>query len=119
MTDVDTIVTVITSVGTEQQAVEIGEELVERRLATCVNIVPSRRSIYRWKGGRVCDEAEYLLLIKTPEPLGSSVSDAIMELHSYELPEVMTVADEQVEEVTRRWVADMVRLPEKESENNE
>ena len=99
----------MTSVGTEQQAVTMAEELVDQRLATCVNIVPCRRSIYRWKGGRVCDEAEFLLVIKTPEALGPAVHEAIMALHSYELPEVMTIADEDVEEVTRRWVVDMTQ----------
>ena len=109
MTDADSIVTVITSVGTEQQAISMAEDLVDQRLATCVNIVPCRRSIYRWKGGRVCDEAEYLLVIKTPQDLGSAVQEAIMALHSYELPEVMTIADEDVEEVTRNWVVEMTR----------
>ena len=66
MTDLEKITLIMTSVGTEQQAVEISEELIARRLATCINIVPCLRSIYRWKG-KVCEDTEYLLLIKTPE----------------------------------------------------
>jgi uncharacterized protein involved in tolerance to divalent cations len=75
MTDLDKITLVMTSVGTEQQAVEISEELIARRLATCINIVPCLRSIYRWKG-KVCEDTEYLLLIKTPEKLFDDVSSA-------------------------------------------
>src|SRR5512139_1092229 len=79
---------VITSVGTEQQAVEISEELVARRLATCVNIIPCLRSIYRWKG-KICTDSEYLLMVKTREALFAAVGEAIRELHSYELPEIL------------------------------
>ena len=83
MTDLEKITLIMTSVGTEQQAVEISEELIGRRLATCINIVPCLRSIYRWKG-KVCEDTEYLLLIKTPEKLFDDVSSAIREYHSYE-----------------------------------
>ncbi len=90
MTDLEKITLVMTSVGTEQQAVEISEELISRRLATCINIVPCLRSIYRWKG-KVCEDTEYLLLIKTPEKLFDDVSEAIREFHSYELPEILAL----------------------------
>ena len=72
MGELEPISVVVTSVGTEQQAVEISEELVARRLATCVNIVPCLRSIYRWKG-KVCEDSEYLLLIKTRRALFGAV----------------------------------------------
>jgi periplasmic divalent cation tolerance protein len=88
MGELEPISVVVTSVGTEQQAVEISEELVARRLATCINIVPCLRSIYRWKG-KVCEDSEYLLIIKTRRALFGAVSEAIRELHSYELPEVL------------------------------
>jgi periplasmic divalent cation tolerance protein len=112
MVELEELATVVTSVGTEQEAVHIGEELVEGRLATCVNIVPCARTIYRWKGGRVCDDTEYLLFIKTPQSRAALVQDAIMRLHSYELPEVLSVVNSHVEETTRRWVVDMVQPSE-------
>jgi periplasmic divalent cation tolerance protein len=107
MTDLDTITLVVTSVGTEQQAVEISEELIARRLATCINIVPCLRSIYRWKG-KVCEDTEYLLLIKTPQKLFEDVSSAIREFHSYELPEILAVPVTAAEENFHRWVLEMV-----------
>jgi periplasmic divalent cation tolerance protein len=96
---------VVTSVGTEQQAVEISEELVARCLATCVNIVPCLRSIYRWKG-KICSDSEYLLLIKTRTALFEAVSEAIRELHSYELPEILEFAVTGAEASFHRWVAE-------------
>ncbi len=90
MSEPEPVILVLTSVGTEQQAVEISEELIARRLATCINIVPCLRSIYRWKG-KVCEDTEYLLLIKTPRRLFERVSEAIREFHSYELPEILAL----------------------------
>lgn len=107
MTDLEKITLVMTSVGTEQQAVEISEELISRRLATCINIVPCLRSIYRWKG-KVCEDSEYLLLIKTPESLFENVSSAIREFHSYELPEILAMPISDAEENFHRWVLQMV-----------
>jgi len=107
MTDLEKISLVMTSVGTEQQAVEISEELITRRLATCVNIVPCLRSIYRWKG-KVCEDTEYLLLIKTPEKLFEQVSSAIREYHSYELPEILALPVTAAETNFHQWVLQMV-----------
>ncbi|MGD9253703.1 MAG: divalent-cation tolerance protein CutA [Holophagae bacterium] len=107
MTDLEKITLVMTSVGTEQQAVEISEELIARRLATCVNIVPCLRSIYRWKG-KVCEDTEYLLFVKTPERLFNEVSESIREFHSYELPEILAVPISKAETNFHHWVLQMV-----------
>jgi len=107
MADLPDISVVLTSVGTEQQAVEIAEELIASRLATCVNIVPCLRSIYRWKG-KVCEDTEYLLFIKTPTTLFDQVSAAIREFHSYELPEILALPVTAAEANFHRWIIDMV-----------
>ncbi|MEN8165452.1 MAG: divalent-cation tolerance protein CutA [Acidobacteriota bacterium] len=107
MSDLEALTIILTSVGTEQQAVEISEELIDRRLATCVNIIPCLRSIYRWKG-KVCEDTEYLLLVKTPRRNFDGVSEAIRAFHSYELPEIMAVPVEKAEEAFHKWVLQMV-----------
>jgi periplasmic divalent cation tolerance protein len=106
MGELEPISLVVTTVGTEQQAVEISEELVVRGLATCVNIVPCLRSIYRWNG-KVCEDSEYLLLIKTRRALFAAVSEAIREIHSYELPEVLEFPVGNAEPNFHRWVVEM------------
>ena len=113
MNELDAITVVLTSVGTEQQAVEISEELIARRLATCVNIIPCLRSIYRWKG-KICEDTEYLLLIKTPEKLFEEVSSAIREYHSYELPEILALPVTAAEANFHQWVLQMVEPPSDE-----
>ena len=118
MPDVDPIVLMMTSVGTEQQAVEISEELVARRLATCVNIVPCLRSIYRWKG-KVCEDTEYLLLVKTPKRFFDKVSEAIREVHSYELPEILGFPIANAEPHFHEWVLRMVQPDEGDGEDDD
>jgi len=81
---------VFVTAPTGEHAGNIARALVEGRLAACVNIVPGIRSIYRWKGG-VCDDAEILLIIKTREALFEKLAAAIMELHPYETPEIISL----------------------------
>ncbi len=85
----DTVV-VLTTAGSEEQAVRIAESLVEGRLAACVNILPGLRSIYLWKN-RVWDDQELLLLIKTRASAFDKVRERVRSLHSYELPEVIAL----------------------------
>jgi periplasmic divalent cation tolerance protein len=89
----ETLVT-LTAAGSEEEAARIGKILVEERLAACVNILPDVRSIYRWKNA-VCDEREWILVIKGRRSLFKRLKDRILELHSYDLPEVLclNVAD--------------------------
>lgn len=77
---------VLTTAGSAAEAKQIAHALVERRLASCVNIVPRIESVYRWKD-QVETAEEWLLLIKTRADAFERVRDAIEELHSYELPE--------------------------------
>jgi periplasmic divalent cation tolerance protein len=114
MGELEPVSVIVTSVGTEQQAVEISEELVVRRLATCVNIIPCLRSIYRWKG-KVCEDSEYLLIIKTRRTLFPAVSDAIREIHSYEMPEVLEFPVGFAEPNFHQWIIDSATgIPEEE-----
>ena len=73
-----------------QIAERIAEALVETRLAACVNIVPGLHSIYRWKG-KVENDAECLLLIKTRAARIAEVTACVRRLHPYELPEIIAV----------------------------
>jgi len=71
-------------------AEKIARALIERKLAACVNILPGLRSVYTWKGVYKSAE-EQLLIIKTTTAAYSALEQAILELHPYELPEIITV----------------------------
>ncbi len=83
----DKVVVVVTC-GSSEEAERIARALVEARLAACVNILGPIRSIYRWEG-KLNDDQEVLLIIKTSRSLFDQVRRAVEKAHSYEVPEVI------------------------------
>ena len=94
---------VVTSVGTEDQALDIAHELIRSRQAACVNLIPNVHSIYRWKG-RVCDDGEFLLLIKTRAKEFNGVRETIQKLNTYELPEVLAYRVDEASPGFAAWI---------------
>ena len=94
---------VLTTAGSEEQARTIARGLVERRLAACVSVVDHICSVFRWKG-EVTEEDEKLLIIKTRRGLFPRVREAIRELHSYDLPEVLAVPIEDGDPEYLNWL---------------
>jgi periplasmic divalent cation tolerance protein len=90
-----------------EQARAIARALVERRLAACVNLVPGVVSIYRWKGA-IEEGSETTLLIKTRASLVGSLTEAIRELHPYDVPEVVAlpIVLGEGSEAYARWVVE-------------
>jgi periplasmic divalent cation tolerance protein len=83
----DKVVVLITAANPEE-CQKIAHSLVENRLAACVNITTPVRSIYRWEG-KVADEQECLMLIKTSRSLFGALRDQVARLHSYDTPEII------------------------------
>lgn len=81
------MILITTSCGSREEADKIADALVRARLAACVQIVPAT-SVYRWKG-EVERSEEYVLHIKTRAAHADSVEKTVLELHSYELPELL------------------------------
>lgn len=100
-------VIVLTTVGANFDAAPLARDLVERRLAACVNLVDAIRSIYRWKEN-VEDEGERLLLIKTVEERVPELTDFLLARHPYEVPELIVLPIETVEGPYRRWLIESV-----------
>lgn len=82
---------VFTTLPTADQAVSLARTLVEEGLAACGNVVPAVRSIYRWQG-KLQDDNEVLLLLKTRDALVARLEARLRELHPYEVPELLAVA---------------------------
>jgi len=86
----DKIIVLVTC-GSRKEARKIARALVERRLAACVSAIGVPvASTYRWKG-KVETAKEFLLLIKTSKKRLAAVRDAVRELHSYEVPEIIAL----------------------------
>jgi periplasmic divalent cation tolerance protein len=95
---------VLTTAGSEDQARTLAKELVERRLAACVTIVGQACSVYRWKG-KIEEEDEKLLLIKTEKRLFDELRIAIRELHSYDVPEVLALSIDAGDSDYLQWLS--------------
>ena len=107
---VDRYAVVLTTAGSEEQSKTLAEALVERRLAACVSVVPRVLSVYRWKGEISRDE-ECLLVIKTSERLFPTVREAIRELHSYELPEILMLPITNADPGILAWLRESLKDP--------
>jgi periplasmic divalent cation tolerance protein len=94
---------VYTTWPTTVEAEEAGRTLVERRLAACVNILPGMISHYRWEG-KLERAEETVMLVKTRASLAGAVSDAVKELHSYDVPAIAVMPLESVEKSYLGWL---------------
>ena len=81
---------VLSSAPDEATATRLAETLIEEELAACVSRVAGMRSTYRWQG-RVCDEPEVLLIIKTSGARLATLCARLEALHPYEVPEVIAL----------------------------
>jgi periplasmic divalent cation tolerance protein len=103
-----TPVIVLTTVGAAFDAGALARELVEQRLAACVNVIPQIQSVYRWQG-RIESDAEQLLLIKTVEERVDALQSALMARHPDEVPEFVIMRMDDVRGPWREWLIDSVR----------
>ena len=81
-------VVVLVTCSSAEEAGRIARALVEERLAACVNVSSPIRSVYRWQG-KLTDDEEVLLVIKTTRELFDPLRRAVEKLHSYQVPEVI------------------------------
>lgn len=102
------VLIVLVTASSEKEAAGLAGALVEREEAACVNVVPMIRSVYRWKG-RIWNETEQLLIIKTTAPALEGVKRTVKELHSYELPEILVLNVADGDPSALAWIAASVR----------
>ena len=104
------ILVVFTTLPDSEVAGKLARNLVEIRLAACVNILPSSQSIYRWQDD-VHIDGEVPLIIKTTTELYPALETYLRQQHPYELPEIIAL------EVTRglpeylTWVVEATQSP--------
>ena len=91
-----------------RQANKIARALVKVKLAACVNIVPGVASIYAWEG-RVEEGREVLLVIKSRSALSKRLAARVKALHSYSVPEVVTIPIASGNPDYLRWVRESTR----------
>lgn len=101
---------VLTTVSNKDNALLIARELTKSQLCACVNIIPSVTSVYFWKG-ELCEEGELLLFIKAPTSNFEEIKAKILELHEYELPEIIALPIEKIYEKYSNWIDENTHRP--------
>lgn len=91
-----------------RQANRIARALVREKLAACVNIVPGVASVYAWKG-KVEEGREVMLVIKSRAALSKRLAARVKALHSYSVPEVVTIPIASGNPDYLRWVRESTR----------
>lgn len=74
--------------ASESEAQGLARALVTRGAAACVTIIPKVQSYYKWKG-KLCEDVEWLLMIKTQADKQAAIEAVLKEMHSYEVPELI------------------------------
>ena len=98
-----TIVSIYAVFANAEEAEHIGRTVIEERLAACINIFPSVRSIYRWKGAiETADEVAAIL--KTSQDSAAALMARIAALHSYDVPCIVTWPVDKVLRSYAAWV---------------
>jgi len=98
---------VLVTAPSEAMARELGQRLVDDRLAACVSVVPGVTSVFMWEGKRE-EASEALLVIKTRAERYPALQQRVLELHPYSVPEVLALAVEAGAPAYLRWVQDSV-----------
>ncbi len=109
-TTTPTAVVVLVTTPSADSAAALARTLVEEGLCACGNIVPGIRSIYRWEG-KVQDEAEALLVLKTERRLVPELKLRLPALHPYQVPELLVLTVEDGLAPYLAWVAASVQPP--------
>ena len=96
-------VVVLTTVGADFDARGLAHSLVEARVAACVNIVPAIHSVYRWEG-RVTDDAEQLLIVKTTRERVDDLRAELFKHHPYDVPEFVVLNVDAMSDGYGAWL---------------
>jgi len=97
-------IVVLTTLGSAEDAHTFVRALVDRRLIACGTIIPGARSIYRWEG-KIADEQEAIVLLKTQRERWPALQDAARTLHPYKVPELLMLAVSDGFSAYLDWVA--------------
>ena len=103
---------VLVSAPQGEKAAAIAKALVESKLAACVNRIPGVQSTYVWEG-KLVEEGEELLLIKTDKTKFKALVKAVKALHPAKTPEVLALRVKEGSRDYLSWLLDSVKAPRK------
>lgn len=104
------VLVVLVTASSQEEAFLIGRRVVQNKLAACVTIVPKVVSIFEWEGN-VCEEHEWLLVIKSNADVYDALEAEVKALHSYEVPEILALSVAKGSSEYLSWVKAMTHVP--------
>lgn len=94
---------VFTTIADQTAGFRLAKDLVHKKLAACVHVLPIMTSFYFWEG-EVKRDDEHLLLIKTPPEKYPELESFINDNHSYDTPEIIAIDSKEVSDKYREWL---------------
>lgn len=102
-------VLIFITVPNEGLALKIARALIEKKLAACVNITPKIKSIYSWQD-KICEDDEFLMLVKSKEEVFEELKQEVVNLHTYDIPEIIMINIENGLRNYLNWIDQSVNL---------
>ncbi len=95
----------------ENEAKNIAEKLLKKRLCACVNILDKMKSMYFWpaKSGKIEKSTETILLVKTIKEKYFQINKEILKIHSYDIPCIFSIKIDEVDSKYYRWLKDQIK----------
>ena len=93
--------------ASKKEAEKIAGTLVKEKLAACCNIIDSVSSIFRWKG-KICNENELLLIVKSSSELFNEIVKKVKAMHSYDVPEIIALPIIDGSDDYLKWIDDEI-----------
>ena len=105
---------VLVTAPSEEAARNLSADLLEKKLAACVNLIPSVRSLYHWKG-EICDDQEVLMIVKCrSESFIEKLVPAVKKIHPYEVPEIIALPVIQGAQDYLSWMGEVTSCQDEE-----
>ena len=101
-------IVIFVTVGNSNDAAVLAKSLVEKRLAACVNLLPGVASWYWWEG-KVTEDQEVLLMMKTSRDKFAAIEKEVLRLHSYAVPEVIALQIVEGSKNYLNWIEESVK----------
>lgn len=105
-------IVVFVTASSEEEACRIGQRLVKERLAACVNLLPTVRSLFWWEG-KVSEERETMMILKTRSSLFPGLARAVQAFHSYQVPEIVALPIQKGSADYLAWIQAVTSKPQK------
>ncbi len=102
-------VIVLCTIDNKENARKIAQALLNEKVSSCINIIPSVESIYIWDN-KITTDNEFLMIIKTRLPLFNGVKDVILKLHPYEVPEILCIDIQDGYEKYIKWIENSLEV---------